>query len=595
MHRLLLALLGLSLSAPAFAQSNVPAYISYQGKITDAAGVPIGNTTPVNRKVIFRIWDHLSATTAGNRLYSEQQTVTVSGGEFSVLIGAGTPVAGETTNAFTADIFAGPTRYLGVTVDDGDENLANDPESSPRQQMVSTAFALRAQIAETVAAGSITSASLAPGAVGTAALGNNTVTTAILGNNTVTDIKLATGAVTTAALGNGTVTDVKLAAGAVTTAALGNATVTGIKIADGAISLGKLGGNSVDSSKIVDGSVATADLVDGAVTDVKIGTGAVIEGKIAAGAVTTAALRDSNITLTKLAANSVDTTKIVDGTITRADLSVSVQNQLPKDRDIYNQGISNTVDSAGPTLIPIELGDLGLDDDGCRIRIFALHKTDTGADSSLVTEMQLFLQQPGWMSSSTENANSPWVSTTGGQTYTWLIVQNLRGEAGIQQVRARLPGPSTSVAAFTSSNVSDWIKFYNFHPGSLRTGDTNHLNNPGVAQGAAHELAIKSIDSSVAGQLTLTFTNPHSLFTEVTQLSTATTVTLLDSGGNTTAAFTGLPVIQRLSSTSVVIGLNGASGPYNFAKLRYIPQFSRYRIWAAVHQNVSARIIVSDR
>ena len=160
MHRSFLLLAFLAVAGAALGQSTVPNTISYQGKITDASGNPVGAGTPVNRTVIFRVWDSPSATTAVNRLYSEQQNVTISEGEFSVLIGTGTPVDGETGNAFTtfsSAVFAGATRYLGITVDDGDLNLTNDPESSPRQQIVSTVFALRAQTAESVASGGVSS------------------------------------------------------------------------------------------------------------------------------------------------------------------------------------------------------------------------------------------------------------------------------------------------------------------------------------------------------------------------------------------------------------------------------------------------------
>jgi hypothetical protein len=584
MHRLLLALLGLSLSAPAFAQSNVPAYISYQGKITDAAGVPIGNTTPVNRKVIFRIWDHLSATTAGNRLYSEQQTVTVSGGEFSVLIGAGTPVAGETTNAFTADIFAGPTRYLGVTVDDGDENLANDPESSPRQQMVSTAFALRAQIAETVAAGSITSASLAPGAVGTAALGNNTVTTAILGNNTVTDIKLATGAVTTAALGNGTVTDVKLGAGAVTTAALGNATVTTPKLVDGAVTLAKLADNSVGASQLVAGAVTETKLGAGAVTTAALGNATVTDIKLAAGAVTTAALANANVTLAKLAANSVDSTKITDGSVALADLSAGVQDVLSKPRAIYNQAVSPLVDGSNWKLVPVDLGDLGNDFDGCRLQVIAAHKATGG--SFQIFNASLWVQQTDMT-----NANASVVNDN-----RRVVAATWNNSGTVGSATVRLP-PDTIAGYGTSfsltSEGNDWIRFYNFYPGSLRSGDSNRENNLSTPQGPANSNSIPITSMAVGtDKLTITVASAHAI-------QVGDSVTIANTTGTPSANGT-FTVTAQPDRTSFEIALTGAAGTYGFSgspagTVSYSPSFHRYRIWAAVHPNISARIIVSDR
>ncbi len=111
--------------SPAAAQTSaIPGFISYQGRVVDASGANVGTGTPVNRTVIFRIWDNPSSTNTANLIYSEVQTVTVSEGEFSVLVGQGvanpTSTYGysETTKKL-ADIgsaFGGSTRYLGVTV-----------------------------------------------------------------------------------------------------------------------------------------------------------------------------------------------------------------------------------------------------------------------------------------------------------------------------------------------------------------------------------------------------------------------------------------------------------------------------------------------
>ena len=148
--------------------SAVPDRISYQGRVTAANGTPIGASVanggsgPVNRLVIFRVWGHQSNSTVSDLLYSEQQTVTISEGEFSVLVGQGNAVVGtplgysETTKGpgsitlATATVFGAATRYLGVTVDDG--TTTADPELSPRQQVVATAFAFRAKFAESLGA-----------------------------------------------------------------------------------------------------------------------------------------------------------------------------------------------------------------------------------------------------------------------------------------------------------------------------------------------------------------------------------------------------------------------------------------------------------
>ncbi|MDB4438285.1 tail fiber domain-containing protein [bacterium] len=136
--------------------SAVPNYISYQGFVVDEAGNAVGAGTPVNRTVIFRIWDNPSSVNASNLIYSEEQTVTVSEGDFSVLVGQGTA---NTTPSYDyseaskklvelGDVFNGSGRYLGVTVASSATIAITDNEISPRQQIVSTAFAFRSKFAE---------------------------------------------------------------------------------------------------------------------------------------------------------------------------------------------------------------------------------------------------------------------------------------------------------------------------------------------------------------------------------------------------------------------------------------------------------------
>jgi hypothetical protein len=143
--------------------SAVPSGMSYQGKVSNSNGTLVGAGTPVNRLVIFRIWSHATNSTLNDLVYSEQQTVTISEGEFSVILGQGVPVTGtplgysESTKGSPtvtiATAFGGSVRYLGVTVDDG--TTAADPEASPRQQLVTSAFAFRAKYAETVGANGV--------------------------------------------------------------------------------------------------------------------------------------------------------------------------------------------------------------------------------------------------------------------------------------------------------------------------------------------------------------------------------------------------------------------------------------------------------
>ena len=157
----ILALLAFQLSLSFGQTSAVPGTISYQGRVYNPDGTLLGAGTPVNRTVIFRIWDSSSATTEANLLYSESQTVTISEGNFSVLVGNGianttkTYSYSETSKhssaspaVFLANVFNGATRYLSVTVANAATISISDAEISPRQQIVSSAFAFRSKFAE---------------------------------------------------------------------------------------------------------------------------------------------------------------------------------------------------------------------------------------------------------------------------------------------------------------------------------------------------------------------------------------------------------------------------------------------------------------
>jgi hypothetical protein len=165
LHPLLTACAALLALCPTLATaqtSAVPNFISYQGRVVDAAGANVGAVTPVNRTVIFRIWDSPSSTAAANLIYSEAQTVTVSEGEFSVLVGQGVTNPTETfgyseATKKLADLgtaFTGSARYLSVTVAAAATIATTDNEITPRQQIVSTAFAMRAKFAESIGSSS---------------------------------------------------------------------------------------------------------------------------------------------------------------------------------------------------------------------------------------------------------------------------------------------------------------------------------------------------------------------------------------------------------------------------------------------------------
>jgi len=152
--------------------ADVPLFINYQGKVADSTGLPIGASgtvaapvaAPTNRKVIFRIYD---ASTGGNRLWTEEQTATISLGVFSVLLGNGiNPTGTASTESRPAldTIFtpsAASSRFLEIMVDNGDNTITgSDVPISPRQQITSTAFAFHAKVADGIAPASSTSTDL---------------------------------------------------------------------------------------------------------------------------------------------------------------------------------------------------------------------------------------------------------------------------------------------------------------------------------------------------------------------------------------------------------------------------------------------------
>ena len=124
------------------ADANPPELMTYQGYLVDSDGDPFGNSAPVNYDVVFRIY---SAKTGGEPIWTEQQTVTVDKGYFSVLLGQGSSYLNEprsetgVSTAFTgADI---SDRFIGITV----SGLGGpDVEIAPRLRLVAAPYAFTA-------------------------------------------------------------------------------------------------------------------------------------------------------------------------------------------------------------------------------------------------------------------------------------------------------------------------------------------------------------------------------------------------------------------------------------------------------------------
>ncbi len=134
----------LSIAAP-YAQADIPALMSYQGRLQNSQGAPLDGIFDI----AFAIYDVASGGTA---LWTESQSVVVNEGFFNVLLGAVEPIP--------SDLFGATVRYLGVKV-------GADPEMVPRRQIVTAAYAQHAQSADIAAGiedGAIVDADVSPSA-----------------------------------------------------------------------------------------------------------------------------------------------------------------------------------------------------------------------------------------------------------------------------------------------------------------------------------------------------------------------------------------------------------------------------------------------
>jgi len=123
----LIAVLGVLAAGPANA-TEIPNLVNYQGKLSDSLNRPVDGT----RTMTFALYN---SPTGGSPLggWVETQTVTVTKGVFSVVIGSATPGG-------IGDPGEQPAYYLGITV--------NGEELLPRRQLVSVPFAFSADSAQ---------------------------------------------------------------------------------------------------------------------------------------------------------------------------------------------------------------------------------------------------------------------------------------------------------------------------------------------------------------------------------------------------------------------------------------------------------------
>lgn len=124
-----------------------PEILSYEGFLTDASGVGLGASAATNYPVIFRIYD---APTAGNVLWTEQQTITVTKGNFFVMLGEGSPFAGEARPSLSS-VFAAAVasdRFVELTLN-GVGTGGSDLTITPRSRLTPSPYTFLARRART--------------------------------------------------------------------------------------------------------------------------------------------------------------------------------------------------------------------------------------------------------------------------------------------------------------------------------------------------------------------------------------------------------------------------------------------------------------
>jgi len=243
-------------------QAAIPQKMSYQGYLTNVAGVPINGTL----QMAFSIYN---VSSGGSPLWTETHSVTVSQGIYSVILGEG-----STPNPINLPFDT--TYYLGVQV-------GADPEMAPRKILTSVGYAFRALTVESIGSHSHSGADITSG----------TVSEARIDSLIARDSEVMTIVKTNDGSGSGLDADL-LDGQHATSFAVASHNHDATYVNEGQA-------NSVTSGMIVDGAITNADVnASAAISDTKLGTISTA-GKVADTALSTnVALLNNNQTVTGL-------------------------------------------------------------------------------------------------------------------------------------------------------------------------------------------------------------------------------------------------------------------------------------------------------
>lgn len=321
-------------SFTAAAAESPPEFMTYQGYLVDGDGDALGLGGTENYDVVFSIY---MESANGSPLWSEQQTVTVADGYFSVLLGEGG--GGDISPVFSgADA---SERYIQIGVKGlNPSNLEEVLPILPRLKLVASPYAF---LATRVVASAIGSDEIADSAVGNADLATDAVNSLKIENNSIFAIDL----------GLDSVGSSEIAASAVGSSEIANYSITAVDIAQNAVGAYQIGSSAVGTSEVADNSLTANDL--------------------AASSVGSSEIANYSITSSDIGSGAVNSYGIANGSITAADLSKS---SLGSQKLTYSLAGSIAANYYWNTISDSVVREYLADEDGGRIKIIVTRQSD---------------------------------------------------------------------------------------------------------------------------------------------------------------------------------------------------------------------------
>lgn len=196
MKSLLLSLFVSLFSVSSGLTQAVPAGMTYQGRLTDTSGAPVPDG--IGYEIEVRLWN---ASTGGTLLWGSRYTgVPLKSGALNLILGSGgTPIVGAATTDLKA-AFSAANVHLGLTATKNATGVSipSPSEILPRQQIFSSPYAFRAEVASAAAlvqTDGVLSASVKDGEITSADLANSSVIGAKIATSSITGTHVLDGSI----------------------------------------------------------------------------------------------------------------------------------------------------------------------------------------------------------------------------------------------------------------------------------------------------------------------------------------------------------------------------------------------------------------